>query len=234
MLVTGETQSVQETRRSPVICHRKSEPKHKIQHATVRRKPESKTITTRISPKVSPARYRGAAEVAPRAGGSPGSSRAAHLLTPSPDSAGLGPEQSAPGPDSAFAKRPGLVPIRRRPAGPVGKGRGGPRRGAVHPSRPHSPPGERALPRPERGTALLDPQAWALDGRPPGGALSARDPAGRPGPRVALQDQDGPGVTFWLTGDSGSCLRAGPLTLLPHCLPPPCDPHPCHARRPIT
>lgn len=59
-----ETQSVQESKRSPVWHKRKSVPKHKIQHATLRRVGR-KTITQNKSPKVCPAICYGAAEVAP-------------------------------------------------------------------------------------------------------------------------------------------------------------------------
>lgn len=65
VLAIWETQSIQESKRSPVSHKQKSVPKHKIQHATLRRRAGSKTITENKSPKVCPATCYGAAEVAP-------------------------------------------------------------------------------------------------------------------------------------------------------------------------
>lgn len=129
MLVMWETQNVRERRESPVSHHRKSLPKHKIQHATVRRKAGSKTMIKHWCPKVSLARYNGATESHLRVRRSPGSSsRAPHLPALASDSAGPSPSgKERLARTEAFPKRPGLGQIRRRPAGrrAVGTGVGG-------------------------------------------------------------------------------------------------------------
>lgn len=113
-----------------------------------------------------------------------------------------GPKQKrALGLDRGFPKRPGLGQIRRRRAGRrvVGTGVGGAAAGSST-----SPPYNWASPRPGREDSRrsfglgLGPEEDPKAGGP-------FPPPSRPGPRVARQDQGGPGVTFWLMGESGSC-----------------------------
>lgn len=198
MLVIWETQSVQERKRSPVSHQRKSVPKHKIQHATVFTQHRSPKMPGIMGPRKSHLGVRG----------SPGSSPPApHLPIPAPDSAGPGPSRAFE-PQRSFAKHLGPGRISggdwraRGSAGVHGAAAGsstsplwtGPQRGL------------------ESGLSSFLRPGPCTRGRPQGGALTAPS---RPGPRVALQDQGGPGVTFWLTRSPGP---VGNLGLSPACL----------------
>lgn len=213
MSVMWETQSVQERRWSPVSHHRKSVPKHKIQHAAVSREAESKTIISHRSPKVRPARYYAAAEVAPQ--GSEGRLAPLGHLTcplwrPTPQVRDPGREE-----DSArmrtFPKWPGLAKSGKDPEGRQVQGAGVRGAGAGNSTSPLPTGPRRGL-----GERALDaPQAWALDGR----TTSKQGPFCprlAPAPEGLCRIRGGPGVTFWLTRESGSRRRAGPQSFLPY------------------
>lgn len=171
-----ETQSVQGRRRSPVSHHRKSLPKHKIQHATVRRKAGSKTIIKHRCPKVSPARYYGTTEVAP-GGGSEGRLAPSFrrptcpLLRPSPQALVQAEKSTWPG-QGLFQSIQGWARSGRNQRGGrrvLGTGVGGAAAG-----RNTSPILQLGLAEAwERGlSSLLRPGPWT-GGRSKGGALSA-------------------------------------------------------------
>lgn len=91
MLVIWATQSIQERKQSPVSHQRKSVPKHKMQHATVRRKAESKTIFQHVSPSAALPDITVPRKSHPGVRGSPGCSPAAPYL-PTPVLGSAGPE----------------------------------------------------------------------------------------------------------------------------------------------
>lgn len=212
MLVIWATQSIQERKRSPVSHQRKSVPKHKMQHATVRRKAESKTIFQHVSPSAALPDITVPRKSHPGVRGSPGCSPAAlYLPTPVLGSAGPEPRQRrALGPERGFPRRPGPGPLGWGPVG-VGCGgrRGGPAKQYLLPpgNEPHGGLGERAAVAPGPGSWTENLKAGPLP------------PPSRPGPRVALQE-GGPGITFWVSRGSGASRRAGPRSLLPHRLLP--------------